>query len=356
MRDIAISLVLVGFAATGCVDDGVDEPEPTTEAIAHRRLEYRPIDITAGPPGLDGWSPVGVADDGAVYGQGFDCDDDFIVCSFPLVKRARNGHFSILHPNFLINDIDDKGDVGGCTIDDPATFFGRAAVVRSNGALRLFPARPGEVTACVVKLADDRVAAVDSFDADFNRTTYVYDRGAIRPFTVAGASIQDINDRAQVAGLTFADGAFRAFRFDAATGATRVLQPVAGDPDSWGMAINKHGDVLGYSFIGGAIERIGRWNQAGQFRVSFVEGTEQYPTVSNRLAWNEDGLIVISDSDNDPNTYVVPAAGVRLNLADLVVGPGAEVPTSLVVPSVNDDGDMVGTSLDDGRSFLFLRR
>lgn len=347
MRGIAISLVFIGFAAPGCVQDEADEPPSIEEA---RRLGYQSIDLTAGPPNLDGWAPVGVADNGAVYGQGFDCTDDFSVCTFPLVRRAKNGQFSVLHPNFQVADVDEKGDVGGCTVDDPATFFGRAAVVKANGALVAFPPLAGELTACVSRLADDRVAAINSFDENFAQTTYIFDKGAIVPFTLQ-ATIEDLNDHGQVTGFVFTPPN-RAYRFDAATGATTILQPIAGDPDSWGMAINKHGQVLGYSFVAGATERIGRWNQAGQFQVSFVEGTPEFPTVSNRLAWNEDGLIVISQSFNDPNTYLVPAPGVRLNLADLT--GGGEVPPTLIVPSVNKGGDILGFTFD-GRAFLFLR-
>ena len=225
-------------------------------------------------------------------------------------------------------------------------------MVKDNGALQLIPARPGEVTACVGKLADDRVAVVNSYDADFNQAAYVLDKGAITPFTLPG-SIEDINDRGQVAGITFTPEGSRAFRFDVDTGTTAILGPIAGDPDSWGQAINEHGDVLGYSFVGGATERIGAWNGAGQFSVSFVEGTPEFPTVSNRLAWNESGLIMISYSFGDPNTYLVPAPGVRLNLADLV--GGAEVPPTLYALTVNRGGDLLATSFADGRTFIFVR-
>jgi hypothetical protein len=50
------------------------------------------------------------------------------------------------------------------------------------------------------------------------------------------------------------------------------------------------------------------WSLSNEFEISFVEGTPEFPTVSNRLIWNEDGLIVISFT-TDGNTYLVPSPG-----------------------------------------------
>jgi hypothetical protein len=127
---------------------------------------------------------------------------------------------------------------------------------------------------------------------------------------------------------------------------------VAPDPHSWGQALNRHGEVLGYSFIFDGIERIGKWDRRDRFQVSFIEGTPEFPTISNRLIWNEAGLIVISFTD-DGNTYLVPTPGTRLNLADLVVGAAA--PGSLVALQINKAGDFQATSAADGSFVLLLR-
>ena len=60
------------------------------------------------------------------------------------------------------------------------------------------------------------------------------------------------------------------------------------------MAINQQGEVLGYSFIFNAIERIGKWNRKGKFETLFTQGTPEVPTISNDLMWNEDELVVVS--------------------------------------------------------------
>ena len=88
------------------------------------------------------------------------------------------------------------------------------------------------------------------------------------------------------------------------------------------MDINSRGQVLGYSFVCAGVERVGVWNRRGEFKSFFVEGTEEFPTVSNKLLFNNDNLIVITsvsrpDSEAFTNSYLVPRPGVRLNVADL---------------------------------------
>ena len=97
-----------------------------------------------------------------------------------------------------------------------------------------------------------------------------------------------------------------------------MLDRLPTEPHAWGQAINRHGDVLGYSFVFGGLTRIGVWRGA-TFQTYFVEGTPEFPTVSNRLKWNERGMIVITDT-TDLNSYLVPRPNQRLNLADLTRG------------------------------------
>jgi hypothetical protein len=136
-----------------------------------------------------------------------------------------------------------------------------------------------------------------------------------------------------------------------------VLDPVAGNRDSWGQGINRRGDVLGYSW-GAGPERIGVWRGTA-FETWFVEGTPAFPTISNRLLWNERGEIVITEtlrSGGDPNSYLVPRPGVRLRLADI----SDRLPFFwTVIEDINDRGDMVGQGgpdyFDTEGSFLLER-
>jgi hypothetical protein len=324
------------------------------DSLGAATLRYGQVDITAGPSDLDGWSPLGLSDRSEVFGQGFKCDAQGI-CAVPLLKRKADGRFEKVASNFLGNDVNKYGDVGGCVVKDPVSLAGQAAILRASGKVELIPPLRGETASCITKLSDGCVAVVTSVDASSTVTVYVLEGRRITPITVAGGSVEDVNDRGQIAGVISSNpDANRAYRFDSHTGKTTILTPVSTDPHSWAMGINSKGEVLGYSFAFDAIERVGKWNRNDVFETSFVEGTPEFPTVSNRLVWNESGLIIISYSLNDPNTYLVPKPGVRLALSGLVVnGPVAE---TLFVLQVNARADFVATSVADGRSFLFVRK
>lgn len=354
MRTVSTGIVATGlFLAAGCgvgsdAASGLDETE---SSINVKNLQYEAVDITAAPAGQDGWFPVGPSDKAEVYGTGFDCDDEYLVCTFTLFKRQTSGQFATLEQNFSASDVNGKGDVGGCVITDNASFFGQAAIRSANGKLEVLPRLVDEVSSCVDFITESGLVLVTSFTATYDVTVYVFDKGRTTPITPPG-SILDINDRGQIAGIIFDPAGNRAYRFDSSTQTTTILDPVSPDPHSWGQAINKHGEVLGYSFIFSAIERIGKWNRRNQFETSFTEGTPEFPTISNKLIWNEDGLIVASQTAEGA-TFLVPAPGIRLNLADITVGP--QPSSRLNAQQLNKGGDFTAQSLLDGRLFLLRR-
>jgi len=352
MRAATLWTVLAAFGVAGCGVEMSDPPDQTGGAIAAARPRYEQVDVTAGPANLDGWFPRGLTDNGDVIGQGFDCNDDFSVCSQTVLRRGRNGKFTVLENNFLINDVNSRGDSGGCTFD-PVTFLGQAGIVRANGALELIPPQPGEMSSCVSNVSDSGVAFVTSTDPNFVASVYVFDRGQKRPFPVQNVTVNDINDRAQIAGIMGEGPGNRAYRFDARRQITTILEPVAPDAFSWGLAINRRGEVLGYSFADfDALHRIGKWNRQNQFETAVIEGIPTFPAISNSLTWNEQGLIIES-ATSDGNTYLIPSPGVRLNLADLV--KGGQAASSLQVQAVNQQADLLAFRLTDGSSFLFRR-
>jgi hypothetical protein len=87
MRTVSTGVVATGlFLAAGCgvgsdVAGGLDETE---SSINVEKLQYEAVDITTPPAGQDGWFPVGPSDKAEVYGTGFDCDDEYLVCTFTL--------------------------------------------------------------------------------------------------------------------------------------------------------------------------------------------------------------------------------------------------------------------------------
>jgi hypothetical protein len=354
MRIIAASVVLVGFVALGCAIDVAEPARETGEVETDLRagkLAYEQVDITAAPPEYDFWGPTGVSNHGDVYGTGFACDDEFIVCSLDLLKLDSDGEFSVVASDFSASEVNGHGDVGGCVVTDFELGLSQAAIVHANGNIELVPPLPGEISSCVIQMSDAETAVVISFDETFAQTIYVRRNQSNLAFPLA-AQIRDVNDHGVVAGILSTEAGERAYRFDSRTQTTTILEPVAGDPHSWGLGINRRGDVLGYSFIFDGVERIGNWNRSEEFETHFVEGTPEFPTISNDLIWNEGGVIVVSFT-LDENTYVVPEPGVRLNLQDLV--GDAVVPSTLLALDINDGADFVAASIFEGTSFLYRR-
>jgi hypothetical protein len=100
---------------------------------------------------------------------------------------------------------------------------------------------------------------------------------------------------------------------------------------------------------------LGVW-RGTKFHTYFVEGTPEFPTISNNLEWNERGLIVITGANNDLNSYLVLRPGLRLRLADLTEGP---LPIWTSIIDINDRGDLIGVggeSRGDTSSYFLLRR
>ena len=347
MRVVAVSTVLVLFGVIGCTAEMSEPLDETAEAAAANRIRYTQVNITAGPPNQDGWFPRGLSQDGEVIGQAFDCNEDFTVCTQDVVKRRKNGQFSVLEENFFVSDVNNRGDSGGCT-SEPG-FENQAGIVRENGRLELIPRLPGEVSSCVEKVSDSGVAFVASSDANFVVSVYIFDRGRILPFPVLDVTVVDINDKAQLTGIQFTPDV-RAFRFDARTQTTTILQPVSPDPASMGFDIDGQGEVLGTSFdFDGTIQRIGKWNRQNEFETSLV-ATPDF--IANSVAWNEQDLIVVS-ATSDENTYLVPSPGVLINLAELVKNP--PVAPALSVIAMNRRADFVAFSQADGSVFLYRR-
>jgi len=353
MRAVILSTVLVAFGIAGCGEEPSDASDDSAAAINAKQLRYKQVNITAGPANVDGWFPRGLTPQGEVIGQAFDCNDDFSVCRQFVLKRRSNGQFTVLAEDFLVNDVNSRGDSGGCT-QIPGVGEGQAGVVSANGRLELIPPLPGEMSSCVSRVSDSGVAFVTSTDPNFVTSVYVFDHGRRRPFPVVNVDVQDINDHAELAGTQF-DDPIRAYRFDARTQTTTLLQPVPPSPVSSGAAINRQGEVLGTSFdFDGVIQRIGKWNRKNAFETFLVggSGNPAFPVIANSVTWNEQGLIVVS-ATSDENTYLVPSPGVRLNLATLVKNPPAA--SALQVIAVNDRADIVAASLADGSAFLFRR-
>ena len=96
---------------------------------------------------------------------------------------------------------------------DPDQFTTQAALFTRRAAKLIRPLN-NEFASGVRLLSDSRIAFVDSFDSESNRTQYLTRRGQASPldFGPDPADQFAINDRGRISGTSFTEGGGRAFR------------------------------------------------------------------------------------------------------------------------------------------------
>jgi hypothetical protein len=323
----------------------------------YRYVSFEGVDL---PSGFLSFGAGAIDNSGRVYGSVLKCPTP--TCDSLLLHVAvyEHGTVTVRQPG-LTYAANEGGTIGGSVLIDAENFIEQAALFHGDQTELIRP-QPGEFTSWVFALNDSGMALVNSFDADGQPTYVLYQNGqtTVLDFGLpVGQSVSflDINNHGIISGTANFPGiGVRGFRFDTRTGKTTRLDPLSTEPDSWALGINNRGDVLGYSFIGGGIERIGVWDRHSNFQTYFVEGTPEFPTLSNRLRFNDNNLIVITFTSQrfGNNSYLVPRPGVRLNLADLVEHlPPLEGPLWNIT-DVNNHGDIIGFGIT-GNSFLLKR-
>lgn len=314
--------------------------------------------LTIPPEVLDvSFSPSTITNESRVYGtfiEFLEFEPLFIFNSYAAIFEQGTVNILLKSKGFFANRANEGGTIGGFVITDLENFFTQAALFDGN-EVRLLPRLPGEISSQVVLLNDPGVAIIFSLDENFNERPALYKNGQVTLLDF-GPDIQSpfslsMNNKGIIAGTLFIDGlGFRGFRFNPDTNLVTMLEPLPTEPDAWTMGINNRDNVLGYSFVGGAIERIGVWDAKGKFHTYFVEGTLEFPTVSNVLRFNDNNQILITfvtrPFSEFRNSYLIPKPGVRLNLADLVVdepaGIGSFPNVGLFPSGINNQGNIFG--------------
>lgn len=306
--------------------------------------------LQATPPEILLFDPVSLRNNNKVYGTAytefFDGPPFFSIHAAVFKDEA----VTILKNSkgFNVTRANIRGTLGGYIITDFENFFTQAALYDGK-KIRLIPRSPGEISSEVIALNDRGVAIISSMDESFNSKLMLYKNGRMTPLDfgsdIPPPSGVSMNNKEIIAGNTFIDGVgSRGFRHDPRKNKTILLEPLPTEPDAMTMGINNRGYVLGYSFVGGGIERIGVWDAKGKFHTYFVQGTPEFPTVSNVLRFNDHNEILITfvtrPLDEFRNSYLVPKPGVRLNLADLVTGAPADV--GLFPLAINIHGNILG--------------
>lgn len=347
------------------LETGNNSVAPLNQAASSKAsgngIQYHYVGLdSAVPPGFLGFfSPSAINNSGRVYGNTFTESDGVLT---PYVATFDNGTVSVSQQG-IANTANESGTVGGFVLTDLENFLGQAALFRGN-EVQLIPRLPGEIHSEVLQLNEPGTALLMSFDENFNLTLALYDGRQVTPLNfgpqISFAFFLSMNNQGIISGTTSIEGVGdRGFRFDPNASEATLLNPLPTEPDSWALGINNHGDVLGYSFIASGTERIGVWDAKGKFQTYFVEGTSEFPTISNDLKFNDNNLIVItrvsSPVNEVGNSYLVPKPGVRLNLADLVQDMPSEQGSLWWVRGVNNLENMFGFTLTpDFSSFDFL--
>lgn len=308
--------------------------EPTRDAAYRYHFVELAPDLPAASSAFD---PVALTNSRIVYGTGYECHED-APCIVSILRYA-NGEFRVLREDAVVHSANELGVLAGSVITDRKTVREQAAVFYPN-RVEVIPAEPEEVQSFVTNLTNSGYALVWSYsETTVNVHLWRGGRKIELPFVGRGVSQLDVNELGLVSG-TFANEN-RGFRYNPYTSALTLLEPLPSEPISWGVAIGELGSVLGYSF-GPERERIGVWRVGGGFQTWFVQGTPEFPTVSNALLWNRLGLIVVTrTSREDLESYLVPAPNVRLKIRELV--RDGTLPVWNEIRAVNDRGDLLGS-------------
>jgi hypothetical protein len=293
----------------------------TGSALAHEKNEIRyryvslePIKLPAPIAALDlRW----LTDDGKIYGNAFECDDANCSAGFGAAHIASytQGKLNVSSAIMQGNAINDRGTVAGFLslgFDENLGVDLKQAALFRNNAVKLITPIPDEYDGQAKAINDKGTVFLESFGYNINTGVETIVRSYFKngqntplnldpnPLFFNDRTRLTLNNHDVLAGTGFFNiSPFvfgnRAFRYNPMTKTTATLAPLPTDSTSWGLDLNEKGEVLGYSFTSfNGRETIGVWGKSGQFKTYFVEGTPEFPTISNRLLFNDEGLIVIT--------------------------------------------------------------
>ena len=326
-----------------------EEAHAAAPADAQYRYRYVSLDQAVLPDGFAFFGPAAVVNSGKVYGTLFRSDDPD--GCFPAIGVWQDGRVRVVVDGGFAGSTNDKGTVAGRVVRDCS---GQLALFRRSG-VEVVPEPPGALFSSFGQITNSGNVLIESafLEEGFRFSISLYRRGVVVPVNLGPGNVlfSNVNGSGgMIAGTYVQPGAgslsdsTRAFRHLTSSGATTFLQPRPTERASWGVAIHDNGDVLGYSFLDGSVVGVWRNRPGNPFQTYLVEGTTEFPDISNRLLWNQSGLIVVTRTI-DNKSYIVPRPGVALNVADLTDHPPA-AGLGTDVTDLNDRGDLLGETFD----------
>lgn len=303
-------------------------------------------------------SPAAITNDGKIYFDyiNFETSECGIGYYF-------NGSISIVTSGLLPDNcrillpftpdraaVTEAGRVGGVTFISFDDYTYQSTIFRQN-RIELIPRLPGELESNIIDFANGGAALVRSLGTSFNGYA-LYRRGEIAALNlpIESALSLRMNKHGLISGRGRVGTLDRAFRYDTNISELVTLEPLPTEQKSWGLGINKHGQVVGYSFNTGGYERIGFWNLNNQFEEYYVQGPPFDNVLSNQLLINDRGWIVATQASTR-TSYLYPRPELRLNLGDLVNNRPANLNIDLIL-DLNNRGDMLGYDQEDGHFIL----
>jgi uncharacterized membrane protein len=324
---------------------------PTAAQAGHGPGPYRYTSIPTLPGGTQVF-PLAINRSGQVVGWGDSGDGGDAGGFTAFLFDQQSGTITSLGPG-IADAVNDRGQAVGVLRTHQNGRFVWQSVLYHDGMVVPLGSLPGELRAGATSINNHGVAVGWSMIRSTSGISFalaLYDGGSVvavdlgPDLAFSPSPTPAINDDGFISGTgSTALGDSRAFRYDTRTGQTTIFEPLPGDQHTWGLGINRRGEVLGYSFVWGGTEHIGTWDHRGTFRAHFTEGTTQYPTLSSSLVFNDRDQIVIT-ATTDGTSYIVPSVGKRYDLAPLVINlPSADNDQVPLVAGINDRGLIIGS-------------
>jgi hypothetical protein len=262
----------------------------------HKEFRYCYISLNDVPPGSLLFDPTALDNRDRVYGNIIDESSSF-------VALYENGAVTV-RQHGIVYTANERGTIGGSILIDSQE---QAAVFRGD-QVALIPPQPGEIRSFVTALNDADTALVTSLDALDQPTYLLYKRGrtTLLDFGLTVTRLLEflhihINNHGIISGtaIDLPGIGDRGFRFSTRTGETTQLDPLPTEPDAWALDMNNRGDVLGYSFVPGGIERVGVWDRHGGVQDLLCRG---HPGISD----HQQSLALQREQSDCRNVCVVP--------------------------------------------------